>query len=68
MNYYYSVSAIRKDNRIEETVRTFDSSMGLTDAEARIAALEYELLLRKDKRYSATRVTRRPMAIGMCKP
>ena len=66
--YYYGVCGIRTDSGVEETVRTFDCSMCLTDAEARIAALEYELFLRKDKRYSVTRVIRRPMAIGMCKP
>jgi len=61
--YYYGVYAIRADNGVEETVRTFDCSMSLTDAEAREAAMEYELIVRKNPKYSASRVCRRFLII-----
>jgi hypothetical protein len=61
--YYYVVGGIRADNGTEETVRTFDSSMGLTDQEAREAALEYELLVRRNPKYTFCRVFRRSMAV-----
>ena len=57
--YYYGVCGIRKDNGTEETIRTFDCTMDLTDSEAREAAMEFELLIRKDEGYSHSRVCRR---------
>lgn len=61
--YYYGVYGTRKDNGVEETIRTFDCSMNLTDSEAREAALEYELIVRRDPKYSASRVCRRLLSM-----
>lgn len=61
--YYYVVSGVRADNGVEETVRTFDSGMDLTDSEARIAAMEHELIVRRDPRYSSCKVLRRTMTL-----
>lgn len=61
--YYYGVYGIRADNGVEETVRTFDCSMSLTDTEAREAAMEYELIVRKNPKYSTSRVCRRFLII-----
>jgi hypothetical protein len=57
--YYYAVCGIRVDNGAEETVKTFDCGMDLTDQEARIAALEYELFVNRDSKYSSSSVSRR---------
>ena len=57
--YYYVVCGTRADSGIEETVRTFDSNMNLTDQEAREAAMEYELIVRCDPKYDACRVIRK---------
>jgi hypothetical protein len=57
--YYYVVSGVRTDNGIEESVRTFDSTMDLTDQEARESAMEYELIVRRDPKYSDSRVQRK---------
>ena len=62
--YYYVVSGVRADNGIEETVRTFDCNMELTDQEARIAAMEYELIVRRDPKYSTCRVERKSANFG----
>ncbi len=61
--YYYVVSGVRTDNGIEESVRTFDSTMDLTDQEAREAALEYELLVMRDSKYTSCKVSRRTMVL-----
>jgi hypothetical protein len=61
--YYYAVSGIRADSGAEETVRTFDCNMDLTDPEAREAAMEYELIVRRDPRYSSCKVSRRPLVL-----
>jgi hypothetical protein len=57
--YYYVVCGVRVDSGIEETVRTFDSNMNLTDQEAREAAMEFELIVRRDPKYTACRVLRK---------
>jgi hypothetical protein len=57
--YYYVVRGVRVDNGVEETVRTFDCNMDLTDQEARIAAMEYELIVRRDTKYKTCRVERK---------
>jgi hypothetical protein len=57
--YYYVVCGTRADTGIEETVRTFDVNMGLTDQEARIAAMEHELIVRRDPKYTKCRVFRK---------
>ena len=57
--YYYAVMGIRKDNGVEEVIRSFDSSMNLTDDEARESAMEYQLVARLDPKYRSTRVVRK---------
>jgi len=61
--FYYVVLGTRIDNGIEETVKTFDSDMHLTDGETREAAMEYELLTRRDVKYSDCRVVRKTMVL-----
>ena len=61
--YYYAVTGTRADNGATETVRTFDSNMDLTDSEAREAAMEYELIVRRDPRYSSSQVSRRTLIL-----
>ena len=62
--YYYVVSGVRVDNGVEESIRTFDSTMDLTDVEARAAAMEYELIVRRDPKYSTCRVERKSANFG----
>ena len=57
--YYYVVSGVRVDSGIEESIRTFDSGENLTDDEAREAARDYELIARRDPRYTSCKVQRR---------
>ena len=61
--FYYVVCGVRVDNSVEETVRTFDCTMDLTDQEARCAAMEYQLIVRRDSKYSSSRVIRRSMIL-----
>lgn len=61
--YYYVVCGKRIDNGVEESVRTFDRTMDLTDGEARIAAMEYELIVRKNPKYCSSRVLRRLLTL-----
>lgn len=57
--YYYVVVGIRTDSGVEENIRTFDTTMNLTDSEAREAAMEYELIAMRNKKYSSCSVKRK---------
>jgi hypothetical protein len=61
--FYYVVLGTRIDDGIEEIVKIFDSDMNLTDAEAREAAMEYELIVRCDEKYSDCRVDRKTVVL-----
>jgi hypothetical protein len=61
--YYYVVSGVRVDNGVEESIRTFDSTMDLTDVEARAAAMEYELIVLRNEKYSSCRVQRKMLIL-----
>lgn len=57
--YYYAVMGTRKDNGVEELIESYDSSMNITDAEARESAMEHQLIARLDPKYRSTRVVRK---------
>ncbi len=59
--FYYAVYGTLADSGVEEVVRTFDTGMNITDQEAREAAMDCELIARKDEKYSSCRVRRRSM-------
>jgi hypothetical protein len=61
MMFYYIVYGTLADSGIEEVARTFDSDMDITDQEAREAAMDYELIARRDVKYTSCRVSRRSM-------
>jgi hypothetical protein len=61
MMFYYAVYGTLADSGVEVVVRTFDNGMNITDQEAREAAMDCELIVRRDEKYTSCRVSRRSM-------